>query len=455
MNKREEMLGNDKIIIILLKLALPATIAMLVNALYNIVDTIFIGRGIGTLGIAGVAVQLPIQMIILSCALLIGIGSGSMLSRNLGKKDLEKVNYIACNSFLCVSIIGIIFSILGYIFTTSIVKFFGATENILPYARDYARIMFIGSLYFPFCVSTNNLIRSEGNSKDAMISMIIGFVLNVILDYIFIFIFNMGIKGAALATILSKLGSFIYILIYLNSNKTSISIKARYFIPQKNIIKEILSIGFSGFAVQLSGSIVTIILNHCLGYYGGDLAIAIYGIVYKITLFLFMPLHGMIQGMQPIVGYNYGCNNIARVKEAIKLTITFTTLFTMVGMLIIETFPAEIIGMFNKDTFLLSQGILTLRIVIMMTPFIGIQMTGLGLFQALGKALTSFILSILRQVMIFIPLVLLLPNIKNLGVLGIWISFPISDLLSAIITILVFKNQLGKIFKKNNNSISL
>lgn len=455
MNKREEMLANDKIISILFKLAFPATIAMLVNALYNIVDTIFIGRGIGTLGIAGVAVQLPIQMIILSCALLIGIGSGSMLSRSLGKRDLEKVNYIACNSFLCIGIIGITFSIFGYIFTTPIVKFFGATENILPYARDYARIMFIGSLYFPFCVSTNNLIRSEGNSKDAMISMIIGFVLNVILDYIFIFIFNMGIKGAALATILSKLGSFIYILIYLNSNKTSIHIKATYFIPQKNIIEEILSIGFSGFAVQLSGSIVAIILNHRLGYYGGDLSIAIYGIVYKITLFLFMPLYGMIQGMQPIVGYNYGCNNIARVKEAIKLTITFTTLFTMVGMLIIEMFPSEIIGMFNKDTLLLSQGILTLRLVIIMTPFIGIQMTGLGVFQALGKALTSFILSILRQVMIFIPLVLLLPNIKNLGILGIWISFPISDLLSAIVTILVFKKQLGKIFEKINSSISI
>lgn len=455
MNKREEMLSNDKIISILFKLALPATIAMLVNALYNIVDTIFIGRGIGTLGIAGVAIQLPIQMIILSCALLIGIGSGSMLSRSLGKRELEKVNYIACNSFLCISIIGITFSILGYIFTTPIVKFFGASENILPYAREYARIMFIGSLYFPFCVSTNNLIRSEGNSKDAMISMIIGFVLNVILDYIFIFIFNMGIKGAALATILSKLGSFIYILIYLNSNKTSISIKATYFIPQKKIIKEILSIGFSGFAVQLSGSIVTIILNHCLGYYGGDLAIAIYGIVYKITLFLFMPLHGMIQGMQPIVGYNYGCNNLSRVKETIKLTITFTTLFTMIGVLIIEMFPIEIISMFNRDTYLLSQGILTLRIVIIMTPFLGIQMTGLGVFQALGKALTSFILSILRQVMIFIPLILLLPNIKFLGILGIWISFPISDLLSAIITILVLKKQLEKIKKENSNSISL
>ncbi len=455
MNKREEMLANDKIISILFKLALPATVAMLVNALYNIVDTIFIGRGIGTLGIAGIAIQLPIQMIILSCALLIGIGSGSMLSRSLGKRDLEKVNYIACNSFLCISIIGISFSTLGYIFTTSIVKFFGATENIFPYARDYARIMFIGSLYFPFCVSTNSLIRSEGNSKDAMISMIIGFILNVILDYIFIFIFNMGIKGAAIATILSKLGSFIYILIYLNSNKTSIIIKTKYFIPQKNIIKEILSIGFSAFAVQLSGSIVTIILNHCLGYYGGDLAIAIYGIVYKITLFLLMPLHGIIQGMQPIVGYNYGCNNLSRVKETLKLTITFTILSTIVGMLVIQIFPYQIIGMFNRDTCLLSQGILTLRIIIIMTPFIGIQMTGLGLFQALGKALTSFILSILRQVLIFIPLVLILPNIDNIGILGIWISFPISDFLSAIITILVYKKQLGNIFSENNSSISL
>ncbi|MCY6371126.1 MATE family efflux transporter [Clostridium ganghwense] len=449
MNNREEMLNNAKVSSVLFKLALPATIAMFVNALYNIVDTIFIGRGIGTLGIGGVAIQLPIQMIILSCSLLIGVGAGSMISRNLGKKDMEIVNYIAGNSFLCIGIIGIIFSTLGYIFTTPIIKLFGATENILPYARDYTKIIFIGSLYFPFCVSTNNLIRAEGNSKDAMISMIIGFVLNIILDYIFIFIFYMGIKGAALATILSKLGSFLYIINYLHSNKTSITIKTKYFIPQKNIIKEILSVGFSAFAVQISGSIVAILLNNSLAYYGGDLSIAIYGIIHKVTLFLFMPLNGMIQGMQPIVGYNYGCNNMSRVKEAIKLTIIFSTLITIIGVLIGELFPSQIIGLFNRDKALLSKGISALRIVIVMTPVIGIQMTCLGLSQALGKALTSFILSILRQVILFIPFVLFLPNIHNLGVLGIWFSFPIADLLSILITIPISKRQLKKMSFKN------
>ncbi|MCY6483227.1 MATE family efflux transporter [Clostridium aestuarii] len=450
MNKKEELLANAKISSVLFKLALPATIAMIVNALYNIVDTIFIGRGIGTLGIAGVAIQLPVQIIILSCALLIGIGSGSMISRNLGKKDTEKVNYIACNSFLCVGCMGIIFSILGYMFATPIVDFFGATKNILPYARDYVKIMFIGSLYFPFCVSTNNLIRAEGNSRDAMISMIIGFLTNILLDYIFIFILDMGIKGAALATILSKLGSFIYIIIYLNSSRTSIQIKLKYFVPQKNIIKEIISIGFSGFAVQVSSSIVTIILNHILGHLGGDLSIAIYGIIYKITLFLFMPLNGMIQGMQPIVGYNYGCNNISRIKETIKLTIICTTIITTIGVLIGELFPYQIISLFNKDEVLLSHGVSALRIVIIMTPFVGVQMTGLGISQSLGKSLTSFFLSILRQVLLFIPLILLLPNIYNLGIWGIWIAFPIADLLSMIITILISKKQFKNFIVENN-----
>ncbi|WMJ80572.1 MATE family efflux transporter [Clostridium sp. MB40-C1] len=445
MNKREELLSQGNINNSLLKLALPATIAMLVNALYNIVDTIFIGRGVGTLGIAGIAIQLPIQIIILSFSLLIGIGSASMISRNLGKKDLEKVNYIAGNSFFCVGILGIIFSILGYTFTSPIVKFFGTTDNIFPYARDYTRIMFIGSLYFPFCVSCNNIIRSEGNAKDAMISMIIGFLSNILLDYIFIFKLYMGIKGAAIATILSKLGSFIYILIYLKSNRTSLKIAPKYFIPEKNIIKEMISIGFSGFAVQVSGSIVTIFLNHILGLYGGDLAIAVYGIIYKITLLLFMPINGIIQGMQPIVGYNFGCNNISKIKETIRLVIIYTTIITTIGVILVELFPSGIIKLFNSDPYLLSHGVKALRIVIVATPLLGIQMTGLGLSQSLGEALTSFILSILRQVILFIPIVLILPNIYNPKINGVWLSFPIADLISVIITLPILKKQLQKL----------
>ncbi|MCY6958907.1 MATE family efflux transporter [Clostridium brassicae] len=445
MNKREELLSKGNINNSLLKLALPATIAMIVNALYNIVDTIFIGRGVGTLGIAGIAIQLPIQIIILSFSLLIGIGSSSMISRNLGKKDLEKINYIAGNSFFCVSILGIIFSILGYTFTSPIITFFGATDNIFPYAKDYAKIMFIGSLYFPFCVSCNNIIRSEGNAKDAMISMIIGFLLNIFLDYIFIFKLYMGIKGAAIATILSKLGSFIYILSYLKSNKTSLKIHPKYLIPQKNIIKEIIGIGFSAFAVQVSGSIVTIFLNHILGLYGGDLAIAVYGIIYKVTLLLFMPINGIIQGMQPIVGYNFGCNNIPRIKKTIRLVIIYTTIITSLGVVFGELFPSGIIKLFNNDPSLLSHGVKALRIVILATPLLGIQMTGLGLSQALGEALTSFILSILRQVILFIPLVLILPEMYNLNITGVWLSFPLADILSVIITLPILKRQLKKL----------
>lgn len=453
MDNNKELLNSSNIKNLLFKLSFPATIAMIVNALYNIVDTVFIGRGIGTLAIAGVAIQLPIQIIILSFGLFIGVGASSMLSRYLGKKDFEKVNYIACNSFLCIGIIGLFFSIFGYIFCDSIVVLFGATKNIFPYARDYVKIMFIGSLYFPFCVSTNNLIRSEGNSKNAMISMIIGFLSNLLLDYLFIFIFHMGIKGAAIATILSKLASFIYIIFYLNSSKTHIKISLKYFVPQKYIIKELLSIGFSAFAVQISSSIVTIILNHILASLGGDISIAVYGIVYKITLFLFMPIHGMVQGMQPIIGYNYGSKNMCKVKETIKLTLIYSTLITTIGVFIGEIFSYEIISLFNKNTILILQGIKALRIVIIATPLLGIQMTGLGFFQSLGKPLTSFILSILRQILLFIPLALILPNVCNLNLLGVWLAFPISDFLSVIITIFIFKKELNLLTMKNASSL--
>ncbi|MCK5078243.1 MAG: MATE family efflux transporter, partial [Calditrichia bacterium] len=302
MNNKKEFLGTENINKLLIKLSLPAMVAMLANAFYNVIDTIFIGQGIGTLGIGGIAIALPVQMIVLAFSLLIGIGSGSMVSRYFGAKKFENVNYVAGNAFLLLGIFGLLFSVTGFIYTERIVEWFGTTDTIAPYAITYVRILFIGSLYFPFCIAGNNLLRAEGNAKNAMNLMLVGFAVNLILDYIFIFPLNMGMAGAAIATVIAKLVSFIYLIFYFLSKKTSIKIRLKYFKPNWKIIWEMLTIGSSGFAMAFAGSAVIVIVNRLLGQYGGDLALAVYGIVYKVILFLIMPLVGINQGMQPIVG---------------------------------------------------------------------------------------------------------------------------------------------------------
>lgn len=445
MNPRSAMLENEKISKLLIKLSLPAITAMMVNALFNIVDTIFIGHSVGALGIAGVSLFFPIQMIVMAFSQMIGIGSASYMSRSMGAKDFDRVNLIAGNSFFYVAALGLVFAITGIAFTEPLLRIFGTTETIMPYAAEYARIMFIGVIFFPFCMSTNSLVRAEGNAKDAMYSMIIGFVVNIVLDYIFIFPFNMGIAGAAWASVLAKFSSFIYLVFYLHSNRTIIKVKLVNLKPRINIMTKTFSVGLSAYAMGAAGSIVTTILNHSLGYYGGDLAIAVYGVVFKVIMFLGMLIAGMMQGLQPVVGYNYGALKYERVKEALRFTIIAAVVLTGTMALIIQLFPTHIISIFTPDKNLIFNGTHALRIVILMTPVIGIQMAGNTLFQSLGKALPAFVYSILRQVLLFLPLMLLLPHFFNPAINGIWVAFPVADLLSVLITIPVLKRELDQL----------
>ena len=368
-----------------------------------------------------------------------------MVSRYLGAKKIEDVNYTVGNSFLLLAIFGLIFSIYGFIFTEKIVEWFGATEAIGPYATTYIRILFLGSLYFPFCIAGNNLLRAEGNAREAMYLMLIGFAVNLVLDYILIFPLNMGMAGAAIATVLAKLTSFIYLIYYFLSKKTSIKIRIKYLKPQKKIIKEMLSIGFSGFAMAAAGSLVIVIVNHLLGHYGGDIAIAVYGIIYKIVLFIVMPIIGINQGMQPIIGYNYGAGRNDMVIKAVKLSLIYSTIFVSVGVIIGELFPANILKLFSDDPELLLFGKNVLRIVISMIWLVSLQITGTIMFQSLGKAVPSFFLSILRQVILFLPLIFILPQITDWGVYGIWVAFPIVDLIASTITGFLLFRQLRKL----------
>ncbi|MFZ5969701.1 MAG: MATE family efflux transporter [Bacillota bacterium] len=442
MRDRDYKLENEKMTKLLMNLSLPATVGMLVNALYNIVDTIFIGRGIGYLAIGGLTIAFPVQMVIMAIAQMIGIGAASVISRSLGAKDIERADHVAGNSFLAVGILGILICVTGLVFIEPLLRIFGATDILLPYSKEYLQVILIGSIYFPFAVSTNNLIRAEGNAKAAMFSMVIGTGLNIILDYIFIFPLNMGIRGAALATILSQLATVIYILFYIYGGQSTLKVKFHHLKPDWEIIYEIITVGFPSFARQVSGSIIAIILNNSLAVYGGELAISVYGVVNRVIMFLFMPLFGIVQGMQPIAGYNYGAKKIDRVKEVVKLSIIATTIFASVSTLFGELFPGFIIGMFDDDPELIKNGVYALRLIISMVPIIGVQIIGAALFQSLGKAIPSLLLTLSRQVIFFIPLVLILPRVYGLGLLGIWISFPLADFFSTIYTVTLLRKEM-------------
>ncbi|MCF8309051.1 MAG: MATE family efflux transporter [Bacteroidales bacterium] len=442
MSKPQAKLGTEKINRLLIKLSTPAMLAMFATALYNIVDTIFIGHGVGSMGIAAVAIVLPIVGIISSFAHMVGIGSASLLSRSLGAKKYSMVDNIAGNSMLMIFLIGVFFTTVGLIFNEPVLRLFGATDKIIPYASAYSQIIFIAMLWFPFCVSSNNLLRAEGNAKEAMNAMLLGMIVNTGLDYVFIFPLNMGMEGAALATALGKFANLIYIIYYFNSSKTIITLKPKNFRLKKYIVKETTGVGLSGLGMRSSGSIAVVILNHTLGSLGGEIAIAIFAIIYRVSLFIALPLFGLNQGMQPIVGYNYGAEQPERVKKTIRIGLGYSLFFGLFIVGIAEIFPREIYSIFTNDPELISRGTGAFRIVVSMMWVMGISIAGTGIHQALGMKKSSFLLSIMRWIILVVPLVLLLPNLFGLGITGVWLAFPLADLAAALITISILVHTL-------------
>jgi putative MATE family efflux protein len=435
MSKKHKELGTANINSLLLKLSLPSMLALFANAIYNIIDTIFVGRGVGTQGIAGVAIVLPVVAIVSSFSHMVGIGTSSLISRQLGRKQDELVNETAGNGFLMIIIVGLFFSAIGLIFTDPILKAFGATPTILPYARDYGSIVFIGMLWFPFCVSSSNYLRAEGNARDAMNAMLIGILVNVVLDYIFIFPLKMGMQGAALATIIGKFTTFLYLIHYFTQPNHVIKFRLSQLKLQKKIVKPALSVGVSGFGMRSSSSVANIVLNHTLGALGGDMAIAIFGVIYKITLFFGMPLYGLNQGMQPIVGYNYGADNSNRIKRTIKLGFVYGMIYGLIAVVVFQIFAKPIFSLFTTDQDLIAEGHRALRIVIAMMWLMGITQATTGAHQAMGFPRAAFILSIQRWVLLVIPFVLILPNLYNLGLDGVWIALPLADLIAAVASV--------------------
>lgn len=428
-----KQLGEEKIPKLLLRFSIPAIIGMLVNALYNVVDRIFIGNGVDTLGIAGITIGFPIMLITMAFAMLIGIGATSLISLKLGEQKKPEAELIMGNAVVLLVTVSLALTVLGLSFLQPLLKMFGASAEVMPYAVDYLRIILAGNVFMGIGFGMNNFIRAEGNPKMAMLTMIIGAIINTVLDPLFIFLFKWGIQGAALATIISQAISAVWVLSYFLKGKSNLKLSLRNLKLQPLIVARITAIGSAPFAMQLAASVLNVILNKSLNAFGGDIAVAGMGIVSSITMLILMPIFGINQGVQPIIGYNYGAQKYERVKEALKLGIYAATVVVSIGFILTRVFPEQIIALFNReDTQLIQFGAHALVIFLVFLPIIGFQIVGAHYFQAVGKPKQAMILSLSRQVLILIPLILILPRFYGLN--GILYAGPISDLCSSFLT---------------------
>jgi len=428
-----QQLGKEKISVLLYKFSVPAVIGMLVNASYNIIDRIFIGRGVGSLGIAGITISFPFMILMMAIGMLIGLGTTALISIRLGQQKHEEAELIMTNGMVLLILSSLLLSIVGLVFLNPLLQLFGASEDVLPYASEYMRIILVGAVFMGTSFGMNNFIRAEGNPKTAMLTIIIGAVLNIILDPIFIFTFKLGLSGAALATILAQAVSAIWVLSYFIKGPSLLKIHAKNLKIKLHITKQILAIGSAPFAMQFAASIMNIILNKSLSVYGGDIAISAMGIVNSIGMMILMPIFGINQGAQPIIGYNYGARKFERVKQTLKTGIIVATIVVLIGFIVTRLFPEALIGLFNnKDVELIRIGSQALTVFFVFLPIIGFQIVSAGYFQAVGKPKQAMILSLSRQVLLLIPALLILP--RYFGLVGVFLAGPVSDLGSSLLT---------------------
>ena len=445
MNKLANELGTEKISKLLIKQAVPATIGILVMSLNMIVDTIFVGQWIGVLAIAAITVVLPIAFLISSIGMGIGIGGSSIISRALGANNSEKAFLTFGNQICLTVILAILFVILGTIYSAPILNLFGAKGNILPIASEYYNVIIYGVPFLAFAMMGNPTIRAEGKPKFAMYAMMVPAVLNVLLDILFIKYFNWGMYGAGLATSISYASCGLYILYFFLSSKSELKIIPKNFKLNFNIVKEIVQLGGVTIVRQGAISILMIVLNYSLFTYGGEISIAVFGIINRVMMFALSPVLGVSQGFLPVAGFNIGAEKNNRVKETIKKSIYFGSALGTLIFIAIVIFKEEIIWIFTNDATLLADTPNAMMVVFLVTPIVTMQLIGSAYFQAAGKAMPALLLTLLKQGIFLIPLAYFLPIYY--GVNGFWWSFPIADTLATIITVLVLKREVDKNLK--------
>ncbi len=426
-------LGTERIGRLLVQMSAPAMVGLVVQALYNLTDTIFVGRGVGSLAIAGIAVSFPVQILVMAIAQTFGIGAASIVSRALGAGDQARARKTLGNLFSVILLSSGIIAILGTLYLQPLLRLSGATETILPYGADYLGIILLGTPFFLFAMATNAVVRGEGNARVAMGTMVISGLLNIALDPLFIYGLGMGVRGAALATVIAQATTVVYLVYYFASPRTSLRVRLSDFRLDGRIVGESFSVGIGSGLRVAAGSITVVLLNNTLALYGGDLAIAAYGLINRITMFLFLPMIGIGQGMMPIVGYNYGARRLNRARDAIWQATLASTAMSVAAMVILLAFPGFLLRVFTDDAELIALAVPAARLIVIVFPTVGFQLVAAAVFQALGRPAPAMVLALLRQVLLLAPLVFLLP--RFLGLTGAWLAFPIADGVAGAVTL--------------------
>ena len=441
-------LGTEKIGKLLMKYAGPAIIAMTASSLYNMIDSIFIGHGVGPLAIAGLAVTFPLMNLSAAFGTLVGVGASTILSVLLGQKNYDVANKVLGNVVTLNIIIGLVFMSVALTFLDPILYFFGASEKTIVYAREYMQVILLGNVITHLYLGLNNQLRASGNPRMAMNLTIMTVILNVIFAPLFIFVFEMGIRGAALATVIAQFVALVVILRYFSNQGRLLHFQKRNLRLDRRIAKDSLSIGLAPFPMNSAACLVTLFINQQLKSYSGDLAIGAYGIVNRISFLFIMINMGLNQGMQPIAGYNYGARKYSRVKEVYKKTVKYATLVAMAGFVVSIAFPHAAVSVFTSDAELIELAAKGLVLINLMLPLVGFQMVTSNLFQCLGMINKSIILSMSRQLLFLLPLLYVMPMF--LDAKGIWLSFPISDFLASMVTFIMLMGLLRKLRKLND-----
>lgn len=444
--KQATALGTEPIHTLLIRYAVPAIIAMTAASLYNMVDSIFIGQGVGPMAITGLALTFPLMNLAAAFGSLVGVGAATLISVKLGQKDYTTAQCVLGNVLVLNIILGLAFTLVVYPLLTPILYFFGGSEATMSYATDYMEIILFGNIITHLYFGLNAVLRASGHPQQAMYATIFTVVVNALLDPLFIYVFEWGIRGAAIATVTAQLLSMLWQIYFFSNPNRLLHFHRGVFKLKRRIVVDSLAIGLSPFLMNTAACFIVILINQGLKRYGGDLAIGAYGIVNRLVFITIMIVMGFNQGMQPIAGYNYGARLYPRVDRVLKLTILCATCVTTFGFLIGELFPATVVGIFTSDSELITRSARGLRITVIFFPIIGFQMVTSNFFQSIGMASKSIILSLSRQLLILLPCLLILPLFFQEE--GVWYSMPVSDLLASLIALFMLLRQF-KQFKQH------
>ncbi len=446
-NRSQNVLDDDHIGRLLAKLTLPAFLGMFVITLYNVVDTIFIGHYVGPLGIAGLSLVFPLQMLSMGIGQMMGMGGASLISRLIGANNIPRAEHALGNAFSGTVLLSAVVAVIGLSRVDFWLRIMGASDAVLPYAHDYMTIILFGMLFQTFGMSMNTLIRAEGNARVPMIGMMIGAGTNIVLDAIFIIPLNMGVAGAAWATVIAQVIAAAYFLRYHLGGRSFLKLHSRNLIIRWQIMKDILAIGVSALAMVLAGTVASIFVNRLLVEYGGDINLAAFGVLHRIMLFALMPGMVLGQGLQPILGFNYGARRYDRALRGIRLTITVASSLSLLAFFVLYFFPEPIIRVFTNDPGLISVSVYGARRIFLVMPLIGFMMVGMTIFQAIGKVVQAIVTSLSRSAIFLLPLILILPRVW--GIDGVWWAFPITDVLTLLLVVALLVPQLRDFYRKS------